>query len=746
MIRACLLIIFMALSQGLDAQTATPTYFVKKIEGPIKLDGVLDEEIWQRQTAMTGFRQYFPSDTVSAKYETEVFLAYDNQFIYLAAKCKSAGNDFRANSLKRDYRFFDSDNVAFVFDSFSDKTNGYMFGMNAFGVRREALISNGGRQRQDFDGSWDNKWDGESKQYDDYWICEMAIPFKTLRFNSGTKQWRFNAYRLDFQDYEVTTLTPIPSNNIIADLTNMSNLVWEEPLQTSGKNISLIPYVSTAIIRDNEDLSETKATRDFGIGGDAKVAITSGLNLDLTFNPDFSQVEVDRQVTNLQRFEIFFPERRQFFLENADLFGRFGSGRSNPFFSRRIGISQDTTTDENIENAILFGARLSGKLNEKLRVGLINMQTAAQAENDLPSFNYTVLAAEQRVFDRSNIAFILVNKQAVNPNNFGETYDPFNRVAGVEYRMATADNVWNGKITYHHALTATKNKNAFSHLATINYNKRAFEFEYFHSLIGSGFDAQVGFVPRNDIWFVSPEIAWKFYPQNKILSNTEFKIDIGLMNKLGQDGNEFVQDFKLIEKSFQVEGRLNFTNSSRLNAEIEYESIFLLDDFDPTQVQDDSVFLAGGTEQQNLLFRINYNSDNRKNFFYGIRPLFGNFYSGKRFGVSGNLGYRFIPYATVGVNWNYNYLNLGGEFEKAQLWLLGPRFDISFTKKIFFTSFIQFNNQAENLNINARFQWRFKPASDFFLVYTDNYFTQDFSQFTKRNKSLVAKLTYWLNL
>ena len=718
----------------------------KKVSGAIVLDGLLDDSIWQGVSPTTGFNQYFPSDSLVAKHDTEVYLAYDDEFIYFAAKCKAIGGDFRANSLKRDYGFFSGDNLSLILDTYSDKTNAFMFGMNSFGVRREALIANGGRNRQDFDISWDNKWDGESKQYEDYWICEMAIPFKSLRFKAGSKSWRINVYRVDLQDYEITTLTPIPSNIIIADLTYMSQLNWEQPLAASGKNISLIPYLSGGFTRDYENLDQTKNNYTSGIGGDAKIAITSGLNLDLTINPDFSQVEVDRQVTNLQRFEIFFPERRQFFLENADLFSRFGSQRSNPFFSRRIGISLDTTTEENIQNTILYGARLSGKLNEKLRVGLINMQTASQSENDLPSFNYSVLAAEQRVFDRSNIGLIVVNKQAINPDKFGETYDDFNRVAGIEYRMATPDNTWTGKFTYHHAFTQDKQAAPFSHAVFLTYQKRAYELEYFHSLIGNGFDAQVGFVPRRDIFFTSPEVKFKFYPQNEVISNTELSFDSRFTYKLGTEDHAIVDEFKLIEKGFETRFNISFTNSARGNAALEYEDLILLDDFDPTRVQEDDIFLSAGSFHRLLLFRMDYNSDNRKNLFYQIRPLVGSFYGGIRAGLSGRLGYRFQPFGSISVDYNFNHIDIGGDFVAANLWLVGPRFDFTFSKKLFFSTFIQYNNQQENININARLQWRFKPASDFFLVYTDNYLTEDFSQFSVRNRALVAKVTYWLNL
>ena len=174
----------------------------------------------------------------------------------------------------------------------------------------------------------------------------------------------------------------------------MGELNFEEPLEKPGTNVSIIPYASASVTRDFENIDQTEAQYSYNFGGDAKIGLSSSLNLDLTANPDFSQVEVDRQVTNLDRFEIFFPERRQFFLENADLFGRFGTGRMNPFFSRRIGVSIDTTTGNNVQNTIIGGARVSGKVSDKLRVGLINMVTARKRENDLPTFNYSIAAAE----------------------------------------------------------------------------------------------------------------------------------------------------------------------------------------------------------------------------------------------------------------------------------------------------------------------------------------------------------------
>jgi hypothetical protein len=296
-------------------------------------------------------------------------------------------------------------------------------------VLREALLFNGGRSGGDFSMSWDNKWRGEAARYADYWTAEMAIPFKVLRFNSGAKEWRFNCYRNDTQINEISSYARVPRNLFPINMAYTGKMRWEKPLKKAGTNISLIPYISTDYFRDFEDPEEVSGESGFAWGGDAKVAISSGLNLDLTVNPDFSQVEVDQQVTNLTRFQVLFPERRQFFLENADLFSGFGLTRVNPFFTRRIGL------DENgAPIPIEFGARLSGKLNDDFRIGFLNMQTGKQDDSGQPGFNYSVAALQHQVFDRSNISFIMVNKQAVNPSESTGDFQDYNRVAGLEYR------------------------------------------------------------------------------------------------------------------------------------------------------------------------------------------------------------------------------------------------------------------------------------------------------------------------
>jgi hypothetical protein len=719
---------------------------VYKITEKITVDGQLDEPIWQRAEPATNFSQYIPSSDVIATGQTEVFMANDDKYLYIAAKCYTTGNQFVVNSLKRDYSFFGSDNISFMLDTYSDKTNSFMFGLNPYGVQREALVFGGGRERDNFSMSWDNKWSGEAKIYDNYWTVEMAIPFSTLRFNEGAEKWRFNCYRNDTQLNEASSWTNIPRNRIVADIGYMGNMVWEEPLKKQRKSISVIPYASGGAFRDFEDVSETKYNVSSGFGGDAKIGLTSGLNLDLTINPDFSQVEVDRQVTNLDRFEIFFPERRQFFLENADLFSSFGAGQITPFFSRRIGVSLDTATDLNVQNKILYGARLSGKINDRLRVGLLNTQTAQQPENDLPSFNYTVATVEQNIFDRSSIAFIFVNKQAVNAENFGNTFNPYNRVGGVEYRLATSDNKWNGKLAYHQVFSPTDEKAKYFNMSSIVYNERKYRLEMAHLLIGNGFNPEVGFVTRKDILFLSPEASYNIFPQGGKVTKHTFGFDLRHVYKLGQDDNIVVEDFQWIESGLEAYWEMNFLNSGSLNININYEDLILLEDFDPTRLQEEGIVLAAGSRHKYTFVQLNFRSDQRKAFFTNFSPIVGTFFNGVRAGLNSQVTYRYKQYGTIALDVNYNYIKLDEPFVPTNLWLVGPRIDLTFSKTLFLTTFIQYNNQLDNLNINARLQWRFQPASDFFLVFTDNYITDPWNQFGVRNRAFVAKMTYWFNI
>lgn len=712
----------------------------------IVLDGVLDEESWQSAEVITGFYQYAPNDTIPALGETEIRVTYDEDFIYMSAKCYSSGNKFQVPSLRRDYGFRSTDNISIMLDAFNDKTNAYLFGMNAFGAQREAWISNGGRGFRDFDPSWDNKWEGESKIYEDHWICEIAVPLKIIKYKEGTKYFRFNAYRNDTQHNEMSIWVQRPRQIILMDMNFMGRLYWEKELENSTPNIAVIPYVTGAVTRDFEDVDQTDPKLSGNTGLDAKFSIGTNMNLDVTINPDFSQVEVDRQVTNLDRFEIFFPERRQFFLENADLFGSFGARFMNPFFSRRIGVSIDTITGNNVQNAIPGGVRLTGKLTDDFRLGVMSIQGSAQRQNDFPSYNYSVIAAEQKVFDRSTIAGLFINKQALNYESFGETQDEYDRVVGLEYRIRSKDNYWSGKSSVFKALTPNDEKDKISSFNFVRYNRRKYALEFEGTVIGNGFDAEVGFVPRKDILVLGPGFTYRTFPEKGPIVQNQYTIEFRNFYKLANDDNETFTSFGLEEQSISLRYNAQMKDLTRLDARIQYNKLTLLNDFDPTRIQEDDIFFSAGRIFENLSAQVDYNTNRAKRLSAGTNLLWGRFFDGQRAQIRGEVSYRFIPYGTITLETSFNHIDLEDPFETANLWLVSPRFDFTFTRAHFLSCLVQYNSQLENLGLNARYQWRFAPASDLFVVYSDNLLMEGLQIGESRNRGIVLKMSYWLSL
>jgi hypothetical protein len=252
-----------------------------------------------------------------------VRLTYDDDFLYIGAICyDNIDKGYVVESLRRDFNQRGNDAFNIILDPHNDLINGFLFGITPFGVQRESLIINGGGGHDDENTSWDNKWFSKVSRQQDRWIAEIAIPFNTLRYKEGVDQWHINFLRIDYKQNEYSNWSWVPKNFEMTSLAHTGILQWDKPLLENSKNMAIIPYAKAGAARDFETMEPAHFIR--GLGTDAKVGLNTSLNLDLTVNPDFSQVEVDEQVTNLDRYEIFFPEKRQFFLENSDIFEEFG--------------------------------------------------------------------------------------------------------------------------------------------------------------------------------------------------------------------------------------------------------------------------------------------------------------------------------------------------------------------------------------------------------------------------------------
>ncbi len=716
----------------ISAQVQQKSFTVKFISAEIKIDGILDEPIWESAESADDFQQYFPSDSILAVQQTDIKMLYDDTNLYLGIKVFTEGNDYVVPSLQRDFRAGGNDNISIMFDTFNDGTNAFLFGSNPYGVRREALISGGGFNTDGFTTSWDVKWRGESKIYDGYYIAEWAIPLTSFKFNEGETKWRMNSYRFDTQTNETSTWMKIPQNQLIFNLAFMGDMVFEKGLGKSRTPLALIPYINTVSAKDFETDDNLNT---FNFGGDAKISVGNSLNLDLTVNPDFSTVEVDNFITNLTRFEVALPERRQFFVDNNDLFASFGSSRdANPFFSRRIGIAEDID-GETVENGIIGGVRLSGKLDEDWRLGFLNLQTEEDMANEIASNNNTVLALQKKMFSRSNLSFIFVNRQTFKDYDFVEENDRYNRVLGLDYNLASADNTWVGKFFYHKSFARDIGEDDSSSGMDLRYNSRNINFGLRGNYVGNDFRSDLGFIRRTDIVAARPFIEYNFWPKKGKINTHGFQFFPSAIWRP-------TLDYQKTDYSIFSAWGAEFKEQQQVSLRMINRFTFLTDSFDPTGTEG-ALELPADVGYYYTAFGVEYQSDRRKVFSYSVEPQYGDFFNGTRFSLEGSMSLRLQPKVFLSLDLNYDKITLPDPFPSANIWLVSPRVNITFNKSIFWSTLIQYSNQRDNLGFNSRLQWRFAPLSDLFLVYNDNYFVNSFAP---RSRSINLKLTYWLNI
>nr|WP_307735121.1 DUF5916 domain-containing protein [Chitinophaga nivalis] len=695
---------------------------IRKAISPVKIDGVIDEAAWKVADVTTGFHMVLPMDTSAARLRTDVRMTYDDKNLYLVVENYTPDEGpYMVESLRRDFSFLKNDNFLLFMDPFDDQTNGFSFGANAAGAQWDGLMYDGGK----VDLSWDNKWVSVVKNYPDKWVFEAAIPFKTIRYKKGITKWGINFSRNDLKTTEKSAWAPVPRQFATASLAYTGSLEWDAAPPAAGANISLIPYLLGGISKDYEKGTATKFRRDAGL--DAKVAITSSLNLDLTVNPDFSQVDVDKQVTNLDRFELFFPERRQFFLENGDQFSNFGYATIRPFFSRRIGLGVP----------IHFGARLSGKLNKDWRLGVMNMQTGKQEATGLPAQNFTVAALQRRVFSRSNVGFIFINKESLHYNpaeaEGKPVYSAYNRNMGLEYNLASSNNFWTGKAMLLKSFSPGKSGYDMVHAANLQYTSKQWNIGWQHEYVGRNYTAEAGYVPRQGYIKLAPQVTRLFFPlSGPVLSHGPLVATTWFFDeKLHRTDNETLINYGIV---FRKRNTLNIWAANTFAQ--------LLQPFDPTNTGKDS--LLTGSRHSWSSMGMDYVSQPQQLFTYAFSARYGGYYAnGTRFMANTELGYRFQPYVSIALNVNFNKIDLPAPWHANTFWLVGPRLDVTMTNTLFFTGFMQYNGQQKNMNVNTRFQWRYRPASDLFIVYTDNYLPEPFFV---RNRALVVKLVYWLNI
>jgi hypothetical protein len=709
----CLNTILFGQSKGINREK----YRINTTEtnNTINVDGILDEPAWLTAEIATHFQRVLPTDTGFAIAQTEVRVIYDQSTLYVGIVCYDPTPGKRpVESLRRDFNFLKNDNFIVFIDTYNDQTNGFAFGVSAAGAQWDGVQANGGTVNLD----WDIKWRSAVKNYKDRWVAEFAIPFRSIRYNGGEKEWGINFSRLDLKTNEKSSWAPMPRQFATATLAFTGSLVWDKPLPPSGLRFSLIPYVSAKATQNTEAGEGFKTSTNAGI--DAKAILSTSMNLDLTVNPDYSQVEVDNQVTNLDRFELFFPEKRQFYLENSDLFAQLGNDNLRPFFSRRIGL----------ESSVQAGARLSGKIGNNWRIGLMDIQTG---QNDtVAAGNFTVAAIQRKVFSHSSITAFLINKQVLSLNNdTSSAKNRFNRVAGLEYNLASADNHWLGKAFYHQSFYPGASGNAAAISGNIAYYTQYITATLNQAWVGSDYLAEVGYIRRKGYYEINPTFQYKFFPASSMIADhgPALKMD------MYYDPSMNITD-RVTQLLYQVE----WMNKSILVVDAMNTFIKLQTPFDPTNTG--GLPLPANDKFNWNEMGVSFTSDIRKSFNWLVSSSYGGYYTGTKWMVDGELYFRVQPYGSLAIITTYNDIAMPSPYKSAQFILIGPRLDLTFTDKLFLTSFVQYNNQINNVNLNFRFQYRFAPVSDLFIVYTENTFP---GNYRLKNRGLVLKLSYWFN-
>jgi hypothetical protein len=710
---------------------------IHRATAPIAIDGKLEDKAWSGTEPIRDFIQHFPTDSAKPALPLEVRATYDEKYIYFGITCYDSTNtQYLLQSLGRDFTGGNNDNIALYIDPQGTKLNGFMFAVSPAGTQREGFIPFGGAFN--VDQSWDNVWLSEVHHTNDRWTAEFAIPFKSIRYEGGKKRWRINIARFNAKNNEISTWTRFPFNFRAGSLAHTGILEWDTPPESPGVNLSIIPSAVGTISTDFTGAKPNEPATKLGwnLGVDLKYAVTPSLNLDVTIFPDFSNVSVDRQITNLDRFSIFFPEQRQFFVENADLFSSFGFSRIRPFFSRKIGIAQ--ASDGSIQNTpIPVGARLSGNLTPDLRIGLMSIQTAANPASGIETQNYTVAAAQYRLFGQTNLDMIFVNRQG---NNYETPGNNFNRTAGLDLNHTSTDGVWRGRLFYHQMFTPNDKPQQFATAGWLTYATPGLELNWNHEYIGENYTPEVGFVPRSGVFRLQPSARLNFFPADRTIVQ---------QHGMGTDFNAYwdSRTRQLLDREWFGFYYVTFANTAEVSAFAGNIYTYLFSPFDPTGLRQTPLPVDG---YEYIRFGVEFNTDRRAALNASGSAVSGTFFNGTNTRLSGSVNYRFQPYGSVGLNAQRISIRLPSPYTSADLTLIGTQLEFTPTRDLFFNAFLQYNTQINNVNLNARLQWRFAPMSDVFLVYTDNYGITELADrwlpdLRVRNRYVALKFTYWFN-
>lgn len=728
---------------GLDYQAVRRDRRIQaiRVDEKITIDGVLNEKAWEQASTAGAFTQSEPREGVPATEDTNVKVLYDSENLYFGVFAHdSEAGKLIISDLKKDFETRQGDYIEIVLDTFRDERNGYLFSTNPAGAKRDAQLGNEGRENN---SSWDGVWFVKTRIVDSGWFAEIAIPFKTLKFPTTDQQtWGVNFSRNIRRKNEETFWAPIPR---IYDLTRVSMAGTLEGLEgiRPGLNLKMKPYVVANFAQD----SARRWKNDGDFGFDAKYGLTSGLTWDFTYNTDFSQVEADTQQINLTRFNLFFPEKRDFFLENSGVFvfgsnegrgpigfnaqsgtggggsfggsGTTGPGRQNQvasdlilFFSRRIGLSDDGQAIP-----IAGGTRLTGRAG-RFEIGLLNIQQ--RKNGTTAATNFSVARVKRNILANSDVGVMLVNKD--------ESGSHYNRAYGFDANFRLwKDYYLNGYVAKTDSpLTKGKGEDLAKRISA-GYKIDLLDLRLSYVEIGRNFRDEVGFMPRTGIKNFNSWTGIHIRPKSLRRWIREFHPHVATEYVVGPD-DRF--DTRYTDYHFRV----TFQDGASIEVgdNPSYERLTA-----PLRLPRNEFIPVGAYQFPEKFISANTNTSKRVSF--SGRFGTGGFYTGYKRGYQAGTIVRFNHKFNSALSYTRNNIDL--PHRKPRTDLVSLRTNYSFSSAMFLNALIQYNSDTRQVSSNIRFNIIHRPLSDFFLVYNER---RD-SIGNLVDRALIAKFTYMVS-
>ena len=693
-----------------------------RLPAPLRIDGRLDEEAYAAGETMTGFVQVEPVAGARATERTDVWIFFDDANVYLAARCwESEPDRITVDEMRRDNTNIGrNDNLAWIFDTLYDRRTGVLFEVNPLGGRMDGQTTNEGQTNFD----WNPIWDVEVGRFEDGWTVEAALPFKSLRYRPGVAQlWGFNVRRRNRWKNELSYLVPVPAavggRGLRASLA--APLVGLEA-PPGARNLEIKPYAIADVTSDVASTPPRSNDPGGDVGVDVKYGVTRSLTADFTWNTDFAQVEADEQQINLTRFSLYFPEKREFFLENQGTFAfggartGFGGAGDTPilFYSRRIGLQDDRPAP------VRGGGRMTGRMGG-FDVGMLHIRTGAEAVSGARPTGFSVVRLKRDVLRQSSVGALVTDRSAALAGPGGNlAYGLDGAFRFLQNRLAI-DAYWAGTRTEGVRGAAT------SYRANFDFDGDRYGFRAERLVVGDAFNPEVGFVRRHDMRKSAARL--RFSP--RLWSVTAIR------KLLWRGSIDYVENLagRPETRESEADFEIQFENSDRFRVRFRRTFEFLPE---PFEIADGVVLPVRGYDYDML--QVRYSSGSQRRATADVRVEHGGFYSGRRTAVLVRRGrVKFTPKLAVEPTYSVNWIDLAeGAFTTH---LAGSRIIYTTTPKMFTSALLQYNSASRAVAANVRFRWEYQPGSELFVVYNEQRDTLSPRFPALESRALIVKMT-----